>query len=643
MDDFEEAFKIAAFNKLKRVNHLINEITIGPNSEVYSKLPSSSKTIKQPKEVKKQTTPSPETENGIPTRQILQLLDLERQGKAQSALNERISRFEQFSRSQEEQGKQSWLRTQQAFIEDMEKQEMNIIQANRQYDLKQSGQHAKLAQLTQNAVQRMKQRQEILQEKERQRKVLAENVNKIKTNQQKFSLEYQQILGILKSCTDNDALKNSGGIDFSLLKTLPAEIERVVEKCKGESISDISVQDGQKSEEIVTRLVDFKMKFKTIVDIINARKLEAEKAQQESQVQQQTQNQVAQPLIENTAGIYNSAPVTDNSKTTEINKSPDVSANLNKITKYVSINDLQTYTELMDFLQKYRQSFKELEDDNSLKVFKFDCKKAINIPVNALSGVNSEHILDKYRKLNRLLAGQSVVINDKEVNASKHPQGIAFCTDLLAKKFVLQGDLMVSSNPESAFCYASVILSLWNDFPDFGKLLLAYFYKMCPYLVPYYIPRQVGDSDEEFYIKQGYLYKDGEVEKQDKFLKRMTGILRLYFAILISKPKKGQITSPHNLKHGWKWLVSFLRLEPQLDITATALHVFLETVGFEMDAQYGKAFQKVLNIITQVFFPKCKEVKCTGGAVTRLELILADYMKKRKFENPNGYMMFAYW
>lgn len=115
------------------------------------------------------------------------------------------------------------------------------------------------------------------------------------------------------------------------------------------------------------------------------------------------------------------------------------------------------------------------------------------------------------------------MVGDKPVNASKHPQGISFCMDLLAKKFVMQGDTNVSSNPESAFCYASVILSLWNDFSDFGMLVLAYFYETCPYLVPYYIPQGVDESPESYFKKRGYQYNNGDVEQQDKFLMRMTG------------------------------------------------------------------------------------------------------------------------
>ncbi|KAJ8947887.1 hypothetical protein NQ318_010033 [Aromia moschata] len=171
---------------------------------------------------------------------------------------------------------------------------------------------------------------------------------------------------------------------------------------------------------------------------------------------------------------------------------------------------------------------------------------------------------------------------------------------------------------------------------------MAYFYRFCPYLVPYYIPRQVGESDEEFYKRQGYQYNEGQIEKQDKFLKRMTGIMRLYSAILITKPKKGQVKRPHSLRNGWRWLSSLLNLEPRVDITATMLHCFLETVGFEMETKYGRGFVKLNRIIMQKFLPSCRQ-KCTGGAVTRLELLLSEYEKNKKFKEPAGFFPYISW
>lgn len=61
-----------------------------------------------------------------------------------------------------------------------------------------------------------------------------------------------------------------------------------------------------------------------------------------------------------------------------------------------------------------------------------------------------------------------------------------FCIGLLAKKFELQDDLMSSGNPESEFAFATIIIFIWNDSTDFGKILLAYFFK--EYIIPFYPP-----------------------------------------------------------------------------------------------------------------------------------------------------------
>lgn len=220
--------------------------------------------------------------------------------------------------------------------------------------------------------------------------------------------------------------------------------------------------------------------------------------------------------------------------------------------------------------------------------------------------------------------------------------GVAFCTNLLAKKFVLQGDLMISSNPDAAFCYATIIISLWNEYPDFGKLLLAYFFTQCPYLIPFYIPKSPEQTNEKYYESLGYHYIDGQVEKQDKFLKRMTGIFRLYFAIFISRPKREQSKNPHGISNAWNFLASILKLEPQLDVTATALHTFLETVGYEMDTVYGSSFKKLLKIIDGEFLIKVKKID-TGGPVSRLERLLQEYKTKGYFEKPHGVLPLNFW
>lgn len=168
--------------------------------------------------------------------------------------------------------------------------------------------------------------------------------------------------------------------------------------------------------------------------------------------------------------------------------------------------------------------------------------------------------------------------------------------NLLAQKFVLQGDLIISNNPEAAHCYASVLIALWIDFPEFGKLVLAHFHREAPYLVPMYPLMLQGQSDEDYYKSLGYRYKDNVIERQDKFLKRMSGTMRLYTAMIICRLKRNHQGKMHpfGIINGWQWIASILNLEPKVDITATMIYEFLEVAGYVMKNSYGKQFDKLL-------------------------------------------------
>ncbi|KAL1513116.1 hypothetical protein ABEB36_002578 [Hypothenemus hampei] len=638
-DEYEEALKFSVFNKLRKVNNIINNVTVRSNTQKRDISETDNKTpypkLKQFKgNVARKESQSVDEQPSLPTRQLLKILDLERQKSVQSALANRVNRFKEFSRSQAEQRKEAWLQAQQLFIQNMELKEKGILSENEKYDVSQC---SEMAQLTQNAIEKMKMRQEILNSV-KHKLLLEERIQKIKSNYQKFLGEIQEITKVISSCMDSGELVNSQDFNINIFESLHKQLEEIVIRCDT-NISSITDQDVQASEDILWQLIDCHNKCTIAVENINAKKLTEKANEQQSleaakEVKIQT-NQQPNTAIENIQETVTEPPRTINIHNAE--ESIKVFSN-----SYIDLEDLARYEKLMAFRNEFKKSYMELENNSTLKTFKFDLKKAVNIPVNSLSGVNANHILDKFVKLHRLLTGQTVVIAGKQINAAQHPQGITFCMDLLAKKLVLQGEIMVSCNPESAFCFASLILSLWNDFPQFGQLLLAYFYEMCPYLIPYYIPRQVNETDEEFYKKLGYQYNDGEVEKQDKFLKRMTGIMRLYFAITIAKPKSN-LTSPYNLKQSWKWLASFLRLKPQVDVSATALHVFLETVGFAMERAYGVMFQKLMKIIMLQYLPSCQEIKCSGGAVIRLEILIMEYLKNKKFEAPIGYNELPSW
>lgn len=123
---------------------------------------------------------------------------------------------------------------------------------------------------------------------------------------------------------------------------------------------------------------------------------------------------------------------------------------------------------------------------------------------------------------------------------------------------------------------------------------------------------------------------------------QISGMMRLYAALLITYPRKGQTQIPHNIRNGWRWLTSILKMEPEFDITATMLHNFLENAGFTMEQTYGNSFKKLMRIVIEKFLPLCSK-NSSGGVTARLELLLTEYKKNGRFEKPNGYTPCATW
>lgn len=481
--DEEESLKRALIYKLKKINQQNTGQSHSQKPQQTTEKTNRQTVRKTP--INDQT--SPIKQQGISTRQLLKLLELERQEEVQSRLNARVNIFKEFDKVQGEQNKQAWLTAQRTATENMNLQAKQIMEA----DCKaQSGTLLEMIHLREVALKQMHERQNLLWAANK--KLISEEiVRRISVNVLRYYEEMKKMLSLGNSLDENGKpLSAVLPINYSVLEALNNGVQGLVKKCNTEH-GNLSEQDIATSETLLCKAVEIHNVYKNQVADFKTK-------QSEKQLQVTTITTVPKE------------------------PKPEQKVNLNQ---YITVKDLDRYESVLVFAKKFKETFIQLENDPSLKTFRFDCKKAVNVPVNSLSDVNAQHILDKYRKLHNLLSGQPVQIANKQhLNAGAHPQGVAFCTDLLAKKFVLQGDTMVSSNPESAFPYASVMLSLWNDFPDFGRLVLAYFYQFCPYLIPMYVPKQASQSEEEYYKQLGYQYSaDGEVEKQDKFLKRMTG------------------------------------------------------------------------------------------------------------------------
>ena len=95
------------------------------------------------------------------------------------------------------------------------------------------------------------------------------------------------------------------------------------------------------------------------------------------------------------------------------------------------------------------------------------------------------------------------------------------------------------------------------------------------------------------YRMQGYRVVAGTLESEESYYKRISGIIRLYAAIIQYPVPKDMVSAsvsmgpflyicflfqphPHGPEHGWAWLANILNAEPRSGITATALLHFLE-------------------------------------------------------------------
>lgn len=312
---------------------------------------------------------------------------------------------------------------------------------------------------------------------------------------------------------------------------------------------------------------------------------------------------------------------------------------------FVHEEDFAFYTKLLAELKECEANTVAITTDPTLKTLRFDLQKAVVSPVNEISDQSAQHLQEKLDRLRNLLLGNPVDVGQKRVRATQHPAGVAYCTNLLARKLVQQGEDQVNVNPKAAFPIAAIITELWLEFPAFGRLLLAHFYKQCPYLVPYYVPQQEGQSDEDYYRSLGYKYTNGRVEQQPAYLKRMSGVVRLYAAVMTSTPRRNQ-PHPYGLDQAWRYLAALVNLRPRSDVTAGILEVFLSVVGHAMTRQYGKQFQKILHLICTDYFAMIHSVTppgSGGGPAFRLENFLHDSIKAGGIPPPVGQLPARFW
>nr|XP_031533486.1 nucleoporin GLE1 isoform X2 [Vicugna pacos] len=252
-----------------------------------------------------------------------------------------------------------------------------------------------------------------------------------------------------------------------------------------------------------------------------------------------------------------------------------------------------------------------------------------------------------FDKIHSLLSGKPVQSGGRSVSVTLNPQGLDFVQYKLAEKFVKQGEEEVASHHEAAFPIAVVASGIWELHPRVGDLILAHLHKKCPYSVPFYPAFKEGMALEDYQRMLGYQVKDSKVEQQDNFLKRMSGMIRLYAAIIQLRWPYGnrQEVHPHGLNHGWRWLAQILNMEPLSDVTATLLFDFLEVCGNALMKQYQFQFWKMILLIKEDYFPRIEAITSSGqmGSFIRLKQFLEKCLQHKEIPVPKGFLTSSFW
>jgi len=76
------------------------------------------------------------------------------------------------------------------------------------------------------------------------------------------------------------------------------------------------------------------------------------------------------------------------------------------------------------------------------------------------------------------------------------PGARAFVLNTLAFRFVKKSESEIVKGNHSLEALAMLGVTLAKKFPDWAELVEAYFYKLCPFLVPYSFPKNELSNEE---------------------------------------------------------------------------------------------------------------------------------------------------
>ena len=411
---------------------------------------------------------------------------------------------------------------------------------------------------------------------------------------------------LLKEAKDLTAEGRAGEELFGRLDSL--------EKCLGSILAQVEVDKSAKLEKEREKVEEEQKRGEE-----EARRKEEERQKKEAE-QKAAQASVAVVAPQVQPSLSPAAPVTSISLPTNTTSPGSLETSC-------SPSNHNWHAQIVQFKADF---VKDVVFSEAEKPYKFNLQKAVNTPLNSLSGVSSKHLQDKVDKLVTLLSGGVVTVAENPLSTESHPHARKFCLALAAKKLRQQGEDVVSSNPQAAFSAATLALALWDKFPEFGHLLLGYIFETCPFLVPLHPQRPEGQSDKDWYQALGYKYEANEVEKQDKYLKRLSGVARLYAALSVVHLPKSSTSNihPQPLQRLWQWLASLSSLTPHTDVSASVLLQVLEVGSHTLAARYSMQFWKLLQLLEKSYMPLMEGVKSEEGPTARLQHLLSSALKQ---------------
>ncbi|KAH0557355.1 hypothetical protein KQX54_004581 [Cotesia glomerata] len=268
------------------------------------------------------------------------------------------------------------------------------------------------------------------------------------------------------------------------------------------------------------------------------------------------------------------------------------------------------------FLEDHSEKLKGFLQSAESKKLRLAFQKAINLPINTLTVGSGDELMEKYKQLKLVFEKKA------PTGIESHPGGVDFCKNLFAKAVLQQGEKLVSNKPEMAFGLAALIVALCSDFPYLTELLLAYFRTSCPYLCPIILDQSDDQTEDEYKRTLGYKIIDETVEKQGHYLNRMSGIIKLYAAIIVAKLRHNENGyHPHGLENAWRLLNAILKCKPtpeHVDALATVIRDILQVCGPAMEIG-------------------------AEGPIGRLRILLETFSTDGSFPEPKGQLPNNFW